>query len=111
KDMNSQRIFKYPSYVYLALITITNENLGKVIDVAQRLSEKLVMILSKESIILGLTPSPIARIKKRDRYQIIIKYRFERKLQHQLTVVKNEFTKELKKDLQILIDINPYQLM
>ncbi len=111
KEMNMRRTFKYPPYVYLALITITDENFGKVIDVAQRFAEKLAMVLSVESTILGPTPSPIARIKKRYRYQIIIKYRFEKKLQHKLTVVKNEFTKELKKDLQILIDINPYQLM
>lgn len=111
KEMGMRRSFKYPPYVYLALITITDENLGKVMDVAQRFAEKLAMVLSVESTILGPTPSPIARIKKRYRYQIIIKYRYEKKLQHKFAVVKNEFTKELKKDLQILIDINPNQLM
>lgn len=111
KEMTMRRTFKYPPYVFLALITITDENLGKVIDVAKRLAEKLEMVLTSESIILGPTPSPLARIKKRYRYQIIIKYRFEKQLQHKISVVKNEFSKELKKDLQILIDINPHQLM
>ena len=111
KEMTMRRTFKYPPYVFLALITITDENLGKVIDVAKRFAEKLEMVLTSESIILGPTPSPLARIKKRYRYQIIIKYRFEKQLQHKISVVKNEFSKELKKDLQILIDINPHQLM
>ncbi len=111
KEMRMRRTFKYPPYVYLALITITDENLGKVIDVAKGFTEKLAMLLSVESIILGPTPSPIARIKRRYRYQIIIKYRFEKDLQHKISVVRNEFNKELKKELQILVDINPNQLM
>ena len=111
KEMRMRRTFKYPPYVYLALITITDENLGKVIDVAKRFTEKLAMLLSVESIILGPTPSPIARIKRRYRYQIIIKYRYEKDLPHKISVVKNEFSHEIKKDLQILVDINPNQLM
>src|SRR5699024_11305183 len=67
KEMTMRRTFKYPPYVFLALITITDENLGKVIDVAKRFAEKLEMVLTSESIILGPTPSPLARIKKRYR--------------------------------------------
>lgn len=111
KEMKMRRAFQYPPYVYLALITITDENLGKVIDISKRFTEKLIMILSNKSIVLGPTPSPIARIKKRYRYQIIIKYRFEDNLQRKISAVKNEFNNDLKKDLQILIDINPNQLM
>src|SRR5699024_9518072 len=111
KEMTMSRTYKYPPYVFLALITITDEILGKVFDVAKRFAEKLEMVLTSESIILGPTPSTLARIKKRYRYQIIIKYRFEKPLQHKISNDKNEFSKELKKYLQILIDINPHQLM
>ncbi len=111
KEMQMRRAFQYPPYVYLALITITDVNLNKVIEISKRFTEKLIMILSNKSIVLGPTPSPIARIKKRYRYQIIIKYRFEDNLQRKINAVKNEFNNELKKDLQILIDINPNQLM
>ena len=111
KEMQMRRAFQYPPYVYLALITITDENLNKVIEISKRFTEKLIMILSNKSIVLGPTPSPIARIKKRYRYQIIIKYRFEDNLQRKINAVKNEFNNELKRDLQILIDINPNQLM
>src|SRR5699024_1631121 len=111
KEMTMRRTFKYAPYVFLALITITDENFDKVIDVANSFDEKLEMVLFSEAIILGPTPSHLERIKKRYRYQIIIKYRFEKQLQHKISVVKNEFSKELKKDLQILIDINPHQLM
>src|SRR5690625_2097263 len=109
--MTMRRTFKYSTYVFFSLISTTDENLGKVIDFAKRIAEKIEIVLTSESTILGPTPSPLARIKKRYRYQIIIKYRFEKQLQHKISVVKNEFSKELKKDLQILIDINPHQLM
>ena len=111
KEMNTRRLFKYPPYVFLALITITDENLSRVINAANEFVGKLSLILSHESTILGPTPSPIARIKKRYRYQIIIKYRFEKDLQRKLLMVSDEFKKEKKQNLQILIDINPYQLM
>src|SRR5699024_7811829 len=73
KEMTMRRTFKYPPYVFLALITITDENLGKVIDVAKRFAEILVMVLCSVSIILRPIPSSVTLIKKRYFYQIIIK--------------------------------------
>src|SRR5699024_5912415 len=69
KEMTMRRTFKYPQYVFLALITNTDENLCNVIDVAKRFAEKLEKLLNNEQTILGQTQSPLARIKKLYRYQ------------------------------------------
>ncbi len=111
REMTIRRTFRYPPYVYLALITLSDENLSKVIQSANEFAHKLGLVLSNESTILGPTPSPLARIKRRYRYQIIIKYRFEPDLSRKLKIVYDAFEKELKKNLQIAIDINPYHLM
>src|SRR5699024_8312515 len=75
KEMQMRRAFQYPPYVYLALTTITDVNLNKVIEISKRFTEKLIMILSNKSIVLGPTPSPMARIEKRCLYNRIIKSR------------------------------------
>ena len=110
-EMAIRRTFRYPPYVYLALITLSDEDLNKVIQMANNFAQKLGLILSKESTILGPTPSPLSRIKRRYRYQIIIKYRYEADLSRKLKTVYDAFESEFKKGLQIAIDINPYQLM
>src|SRR5690625_4368032 len=82
REMKMRHAFLYPPYVFLALVTITDENERKVMEVTETLSNRLTNQLSKQSLILGPSPSPITRIKNRFRYQLMIKYRSEPNLQH-----------------------------
>src|SRR5690625_4118933 len=111
QEMGIRRTFQYPPYVFLMLITITHENEMKVYEVAQKIRNLLEHKLNPNSIILGPTPSPIARIKNRYRYQLMVKYRKEPNLQSYVNEVMEQFQDERKKDLQIIDDFNPYQLM
>ena len=111
QEMGIRRMFQYPPYVFLMLITITHENEMKVYEVAQKIRNLLEHKLNPNSIILGPTPSPIARIKNRYRYQLMVKYRKEPNLQSYVNEVMEQFQDERKKDLQIIVDFNPYQLM
>lgn len=111
EEMNIRRSFLYPPYVFLALLTITHENEMKVYEVSQKIRSLLENKLHAQSSILGPTPSPIARIKNRYRYQMMIKYRNEPFLQQYMEEVLEQFAEERKKDLQIIVDINPNQLM
>lgn len=110
-EMMIRRQFQYPPYVYLVMFTISDENHLKVIDISQTITTMLKSKLSKEAIILGPTPSPIARIKNRFRYQIIVKYKYEKDLQKKLDEILHAFSDETRKDLHIHVDINPYQFM
>lgn len=111
KEMHIRRSFLYPPYVFLALITVSHENEIMVYDVIQKIGQLLVQKIDPRSTVLGPSPSPIARIKNRYRYQIMIKYRYEPNLQLIIEDVLNTFKKERKKDVQIIVDMNPYQLM
>src|SRR5690625_3384109 len=77
KEMRLRRTFKYPPYVYLMLVTISHENMFKVHEVANKIVQMLQPTLQAQSIILGPTPSPIARIKNKYRFQLMVKYRYE----------------------------------
>src|SRR5690625_441248 len=111
QEMNIRRTFAYPPYVYLLLLTITHENEQKVFQVAQKIRNKLVKRVQQRTVILGPSPSPIARIKNRYRYQLIIKYRSEPHLAQIVKEVLDDFENERRRDLQIIVDFNPYQLM
>ena len=111
KEMHIRRSFLYPPYVFLALITVSHENQIMVYEVIQKIGQLLAQNLDPRSTILGPTPSPIARIKNRYRYQIMIKYRYEPNLQLIIQDILNKFKKERKQDVQIIVDMNPYQLM
>ncbi len=111
QEMKIRRAFQYPPYVFLVLMTVSHENEMKVFEVIQKISQKLSTMLQPNSVILGPTPSPIARIKNRYRYQLMIKYRSEPHLQSIIQEVLDDFKKERQQDVQIIVDMNPYQLM
>ena len=111
EEMKIRKTFAYPPYVFLLLITITDENEAKVNEVAYKIRNLLRNQLSNQSIILGPTPSPIARIKNRFRYQLMIKYKKEPLLQNYLQEIMEQFADDIRKNMQIIIDFNPNQLM
>lgn len=112
-EMKIRRTFAYPPYVFLVLFTISHENEMKVYEVAQKMRHFLEQKLNPRArtIILGPSPSPIARIKNRYRYQLMIKYRREPQLHAIIDEMMEQLIEERKEDVQIIIDMNPNQLM
>lgn len=111
-EMNLRKTFRYPPYVYLALITVSHENKVTVIQTSQQIVQILEQRISDQTIILGPTPSPIARIKDKYRYQCIIKYKSEPQLRMYIKKILDHFQNEMRKnDLTITVDMQPYQLM
>lgn len=110
-EMKIRRTFQYPPYVFLVLITVSHEDETKVREVTQEFRELLGQRLQQNSSLLGPSPSPIARMKNRYRYQIIVKYRQEPNLQTIIKEIRDQFQTEMRKNLQIVVDFNPYQLM
>ena len=111
KEMRLRRTFKYPPYVYLMLVTISHENMFKVHEVANKIVQMLQPTLQAQSIILGPTPSPIARIKNKYRFQLMVKYRYEPTLEQEMDHILEQLQDERKQNVQIIVDMNPYQLM
>lgn len=112
KEMRLRKAFQYPPYVYMTLITISHENKAYVIQIAQDIAQVLMKWIRKDSIILGPTPSPIARMKDKFRYQLMVKYRNEPDLTRYLKKILTHYSDAiLKNDIQISIDMEPYQLM
>ncbi|HLR54150.1 MAG TPA: primosomal protein N' [Pseudogracilibacillus sp.] len=109
KEMKMRHAFLYPPYMFLVLFTLSDENKLNVYQTALQLQKNLANQTGKNVVILGPSPSPLARVKKRFRYQIMIKYRDKQTL---LTVIREALQQTpQKKGLQITVDFNPYHLM
>lgn len=112
KEMMMRKIHKYPPFFYLALVTVSHEELLKVVSVTEKITRYLRSKLTNEAVILGPVASPIPRIKDRYRYQCLVKYKREPELGNALKNISNQLLQETAKSgLQISIDLNPYLLM
>ncbi|QDP40129.1 primosomal protein N' [Radiobacillus deserti] len=112
QEMQVRKTFHYPPYFYLTLITVSHPNQIKAMEVTKHIVQGLSQSLSEQSTILGPTPSPIARIKNRYRYQCVIKYKNEPKQREILKRILHYYESDIQKnDLLISIDLQPSQLM
>ncbi|MDH5161139.1 primosomal protein N' [Heyndrickxia oleronia] len=112
KEMMMRKLGSYPPFYYLALITVSHEDLMKVVSITEKISNYLHSKLSKEAIILGPATSPIPKINNRYRYQCLIKYKREPNLTQQLRNLLEHYQQQITSEgLTINIDVNPYMMM
>lgn len=111
-EMLMRRAHHYPPYYYIALITVSHENVAKVASTTQNITKFVQSRLSDKTQVLGPVASPISRIKNRYRYQCLIKYKREPELNKTLKLILDHYQQEMVREgLQISIDVNPYILM
>lgn len=111
QEMQLRKTFRYPPYYFLALINLSHEKNATVHTAAHKANNVVKKYVTNEAIMLGPTPSPIARLKNRYRYQILIKYRREPHLHEAMNDMLETLTDERRRGLQVTVDLNPYQFM
>lgn len=112
QEMLHRREQAYPPYYYLALITVSHEEVAKTALVTEKIAQYLKANISNDAKILGPVASPIARIKDRYRYQCVIKYKQENQLTSLLKNIMDHYKRDIEqKQLTISIDMNPYMMM
>ncbi|KQL54683.1 primosomal protein N' [Heyndrickxia shackletonii] len=112
QEMIMRKIGSYPPFYYLALITVSHEELMKVVSTTEKITKFIRSKISEDSVILGPVTSPIPRINNRYRYQCLIKYKREPDLAKNLRLVLEHFgTSKQSEGLTISIDVNPYMMM
>ncbi|MGM0844546.1 MAG: primosomal protein N' [Bacillota bacterium] len=112
KEMMMRKMGSYPPFYYLSMITISHEDLLKVVGAAEKITKFLQSRLSPQSIVLGPAASPIPRINNRYRYQCLIKYKREPELPSILQkILQQSQQQKASEGLMISIDVNPYMMM
>ncbi|KAA0564128.1 primosomal protein N' [Bacillus sp. CH30_1T] len=112
QEMMMRKMGSYPPFYYITLVTLSHEDLMKVVDIAEKMTKYIRSKLSETTIILGPVASPIPRIKNRYRYQCLIKYKREPNLGTTLKTVLDQYQQQYaSQGLTISIDVNPYMMM
>jgi primosomal protein N' (replication factor Y) (superfamily II helicase) len=112
QEMKMRKMGSYPPFYYITMITLSHEDLMKVVDISEKMTAYIRSKLSETTIILGPVASPIPRIKNRYRYQCLIKYKREPNLGSTLKTVLDQFQQQYSSQgLTISIDVNPYMMM
>ncbi|USS93876.1 primosomal protein N' [Fructilactobacillus ixorae] len=111
KEMQIRHLAGYSPYYFTAQITVSALVEKDAAQESYRILQLLQQNLAQTTEVLGPTPNPIARIKNRYYYQIIIKYKHDEQLAPTLTRVQAISQKEVRKGLRIAIDSDPVNFM
>ncbi|PMY01244.1 primosomal protein N', partial [Pseudomonas sp. MPR-R5A] len=95
QEMMIRKVHKYPPFYYIALVTVSHEQLMKSVSVTEKITSYVQSKLSKDAIVLGPVASPIPRINNRYRYQCLIKYKREPGLQSALKIILDQYQQEI----------------
>ena len=110
-EMGLRHSLGYPPYYFTVSLTFSHSSEEVVIQQAYEVVAFLRQELSSQIGLLGPSPKPIARTHNLYHYQIILKYKQEDKLEEVLNAILDKTQEKGNKDLRIVIDNEPQNLM
>ncbi|WP_042456248.1 primosomal protein N' [Neobacillus dielmonensis] len=111
REMMVRKMRHYPPFYYLAMITVSHEQLLTVVSETEKIVQFISSQVSNKTVVLGPTVSPIARINNRYRYQCLIKYKREPNLYKTLKKILDQYQTTAKNGPLVSIDVNPFIMM
>ncbi|VDG19804.1 primosomal protein N' [Lactobacillus sp.] [Lactiplantibacillus mudanjiangensis] len=101
----------YPPYYFTVQLTASDLDEAIAAKRMYQLLQWLKPRLTPNTVILGPTPKPIARVNRRYYYQIVIKYKQDPNLTATLSTLLQETQAQQRQGLQIAIDVEPLHFM
>ena len=114
QEISIRKKLWYPPFSNVAIITFTGTWDKKVYDAAKAQKPLLVSAINapgQECSILGPSRSPIQKIANKYRWRIVIKLSDKQALIEVLTKLNDSFQRKKVKDVNMSIDINPYNML
>ena len=110
QEIDARRQLRYPPLSRIALLTIKGRNEEKVRFAADHVRKEIQQLLegTKDNILMGPAPAPLARAETFYRYQIMIRTRQMSKVSAQLAELNEKLA--LPEGLTLTIDIDPATL-
>ena len=106
-EMRFRRELSYPPYYFTVQVLVSHQDEEVAIQKSYEIAQLLKQNLTEKAKILGPTARPIARTHNLYHYQILVKYRFEEKLESALNQVLELTQLRDNKNLRVLIDSEP----
>ena len=104
-EMDIRRKLKYPPYYYLISIKVASKKYEEASIESNKVVNYLKEHVDKETIILGPSTAAVFRFNNVYRFQILVKYRFDKNLINALKDLQNIFNTKTSVNLEI--DISP----
>ncbi|SDK22349.1 primosomal protein N' [Lacicoccus qingdaonensis] len=112
KELAFRRLARYSPYYFHVLFTVSHEQVKKCLEATTHIHKELVDSVTDKAIIVGPSPSPIERINRQYRFQILLKYKSEPNLIDVLHKINEYYNERYKKDkLSLKIDVDPKYIM
>lgn len=110
-EMGFRRQLGYPPYYFTVGLTLSHKDEQTVVRKSFEVLQVLRSQLSDKIKILGPTPKPVARTHNLYHYQIIVKYRFEDRLEKVLNQILDWTQLSENRELRLFIDHEPQSFM
>lgn len=110
-EMGIRRQLGYPPYYFTVGLTLSHKDEQTVVRKSFEVLQVLRSQLSDKIKILGPTPKPVARTHNLYHYQIIVKYRFEDRLEKVLNQILDWTQLSENRELRLFIDHEPQSFM
>lgn len=111
-EMRVRKAMQYPPFVRLARILMTGSDEGEIQAFADKVRQLVEKEVAGERIqYMGPAPAPLARVKDRYRYHIILKSQGGLALRQALTNVYNSAGFRRNRKISVVLDIDPQNLM
>jgi len=113
RELELRRELMYPPFARMALVRIEGTESASVGEVARRAAAVLVRIAKPDTLrVLGPAPAPIERIKRRYRWQVMVKATALRDMRAALAMMRAETTPDAERvGVRIALDIDPVDML
>lgn len=108
EEMKIRKVLSYPPYYYLVGVKITSKDYDIASRDATKVANFLKNNLDKKSIVLGPTTANMFKVGKIYRFQILIKYKYDSKLETALKDLDELYINN--KTANVEFDLNPFRL-
>jgi primosomal protein N' (replication factor Y) len=113
RELDLRRELEYPPYARLAMVRIEGEEPRPLASIAEAVAKSLGRDARSEELrVLGPAPAPIERIKRRYRWQVLVKSRQLRTMRSALTRMRAEIGPHAERQhVSLAIDIDPVRMI
>ncbi len=107
-EMNVRHMLNYPPYCYLILMKVASKSYEEASKEANKISNYLKRVLNQDTSVLGPTTASMFKMNNIYRFQIILKYKKDDKINEALDFIDKEYA--LNKNVNIEIDVDPLRI-
>ena len=111
QEIELRKMLEYPPFIKMVNILVSGENENHVIEAAQKLGVYMDEFTGSIKEVLGPGPAPIEKIKKKYRWQIILRFEDHKKRKKVLKAINQNFLPYNKEEVKFNIDVDPLSML